>query len=41
MSKYIEFENCSKHGDAFIYNRNEYIYEIISFLNEQSEIKNK
>ena len=41
MSKYIEFENCSKHGGAFIYNRNEYICEINSFLNEQSEIKNK
>ena len=41
MSKYIEFENCSKHGDSFIYNKKEYIYEINNFLHEQSEIKNK
>ena len=41
MSKYVEFENCSKHGDSFIYNNEEYIYEINNFLNEQFEIKNK
>jgi len=41
ISKYIEFENCSKHGDAFLYNNKKYVYEINNFLNELSEIKNK
>ena len=40
-SKYIEFKNCLKHGDAFIYNKIEYMNQINNFLNEQTEIKNK
>ena len=36
-SKYLEFKDCSNHGDAFIYNKDEYVREIHNFLKIQFE----
>ena len=37
-SKYLEFGNCSNHGDAFIYNKDKYVEEI---YNEQILLDNR
>ena len=40
-SKYLEFGNCSNHGDAFIYNKDKYVKEIYKFLKIQFENEHK
>lgn len=40
-SQYLEFKNCSSHGDAFIYNKNKYIEEIYNFFKIKFENESK
>ena len=40
-SKYIEYKNCSNHGDAFIYNKNKYIEDINNFFKIKFENESK